>query len=436
MKFPASSAWQSIRSVVGRVQLWFSPQPGQPPSSAGERSCLRSIASWLGWLALAVLLVFVIDGPRIRWTQWQVLPNWNKNVLEALAWHQGRLDVPAYAVDLAVFQGRFYNVFPPMFTFLSFAAIGLHRLFGGGIGIWPWLFRLGLGLPVVLAAFWAACACTRKKSQAVVVMLLVLLATPMLPMLVGCLRGSNTEVNHTLSVVGMLLLAGDIFGRRRIWPSLIGFVVACWSRQLTLFYFPLIAWAVWQRRGRDRMRPAILSLATLAVALAVPAVLNALKFGSPFQDGYGFIYTGREDFLAERASHGLFHPRFLLENARYMLLQPPGITITASGVAPALDANGASILLTCPLLLAVFLTVRQWWRDPPRRLGMLLTIPVITLLLLYHNTGWVQKGFYRFGLDFVPIWLLVICPFLWGRWRTPVTCLCVIWSIWYFRFIT
>ncbi len=75
------------------------------------------------------------------------------------------------------------------------------------------------------------------------------------------------------------------------------------------------------------------------------------------------------------------------------------------------DVDGASIWLTSPLLIGVLLTARRWWADPGRRALMLASFAVAAGLMCYHTTGAKDTGYYRYALDFVPIWLLVIAPY-------------------------
>jgi len=74
------------------------------------------------------------------------------------------------------------------------------------------------------------------------------------------------------------------------------------------------------------------------------------------------------------------------------------------------DVLGGSIWLTSPLTIGVVLLIRRWWHDRERRILMAATLPVIIGLWMYHTTG-SEAGFYRYALDFLPIWWLVVAPF-------------------------
>ncbi len=96
---------------------------------------------------------------------------------------------------------------------------------------------------------------------------------------------------------------------------------------------------------------------------------------------------------------------------------------------------GASLWLTTPVLVLVLACAPVWWREVPARALMLCTVPIIVVLLLYHGTGQRQYGYYRFALDFIPVWLVVAGP---GLVRGPlkyVTLTCVAWSVAYFALL-
>jgi len=408
---------------------------GRPPA-AGVTAGRGHVGRTLSWFAATLLLIFVIDGPRIRWQDWKVTPKHNINLAEALAWRAGTLELAGYQRESAKVGGRQLNAFPPGFTFISYAILGVTHRLTGEAAFPPFLFHILIGVPIAAITFWAARTCTTECYQTGLLTLCFLLGTPMLPMLTLCRIGGFFEVNHVLACCGILLIVGDVLGRRRIWPALIGFAIAFWTRQLALLYLPAVAWMIGTMPGERRGGWPLISSVTIAVVLGVCGGLNWAKFGSPFESGYRFIYEGRTDAIAERARRGLFRPEFIPDDLRYMMFEPPGVRISAAGVERAMNDNGASIFLTCPILIAVVLTARQWWRDPARRLLMLLSFGVVLMLLMYHATGWRQPGYYRFSLDFVPVWLMVVAPFLWGRYRTPIVVACIAWSVWYFRFIT
>jgi len=180
-------------------------------------------------------------------------------------------------------------------------------------------------------------------------------------------------------------------------------------------------------------------LAGLGLAAGTLMTLNKLRFGDPFDTGYAYIYEGgREDqWYGKRAGeHGLFSPHFIKDNAYYMNLSPPRFR-TASDfvIVQDHDKRGVSIWITCPLLLGAFLGIRRWGRDPAAIGLMLSSLPVIAAILMYHNTGTPQVGHFRFALDFIPIWLVVLAPWAVSDWRRWATLGCLAWSALYFHIL-
>ncbi|MEK6644533.1 MAG: hypothetical protein AABZ08_11555 [Planctomycetota bacterium] len=381
-------------------------------------------------------MVFLIDGPRIRWFDWEVTPTHNINLAEALAWQKGTFDLDPPQREAARLDGRLLNAFPPGFTFISYCALRLSALVGGGDAFPPWLFRILIGVAILIIPYATFARLTSKPLRAVLLTVAFLLGTPMLVMLSLCRIGGFFEVNHVLACCGLLLIAWDMLGARKIWPSIIGLALAFWTRQLTLLYVPAIVWVGWTSSDRARYKNVAIMLVGVALIVGVYLSMNAAKFDSPFDTGYLRIYEGRDDPIAVRARAGFFRPAYITENMRFMLWEPPGVRLSGAGVDRAMNDFGAGIFWTCPLLIAVVATARQWWKDVARRALMLCSFAVMGMLLMYHNTGWRQPGYYRFALDFIPIWFAVLAPYAWSRRGFVFVVLCTVWSVWYFRFIT
>jgi hypothetical protein len=379
---------------------------------------------------IMVGLFFIFSADRLRLDRWDIVPHFNTCFLEGYFWLQGHVDLqlPRRISDAAVFNSHLYNVFPPLFSIISAGVMGTAHLIGDEY-IFPWTVYVILMLvPLLFAAFWAFYAVTGVAWRAVFLSLCLLLGTAVLPQLAECQIGGICQVNHILSQVGLLLIAGDCLGKRRVWPSLLGLVIAVWSRQLTIFYAPAIAFIMPRNK-----RTLISVAATVAITLGFMATLNALKFGSPLQTGYKYIYAGLNNPVAQRAAKGLFSLEFLPENFYYMNLSLPRIEKNSGNLTVIPDRWGTSIWLGSPILIYLFVCWRQWWADHRRRALVLATCPIIVMILLYHTTGYVQPGQYRFSLDFVPILLAVLAPYVWGKYRTPITSIMLIWSILYFR---
>ncbi|MFQ5411924.1 MAG: hypothetical protein ACE5EC_06485, partial [Phycisphaerae bacterium] len=376
-----------------------------------------------------------------------------------------------------------YNVFPPLQSILGYVVTGLFsgdaRSPGFPVLRVSALVLFGLPLPIVGYAVFRRR--TGSDFWAGVFTLGWLGGTAVLPCIDEARVGGVHHINHLLSQVGLLLLAGELLdpARRRCWIGWLGLLIAVWSRQLTVVYGVVLLIAVWRdetgssgpnacnRRAPDEeprasaraaariptvstsannrlgchgstlTRNRVFIIAGLLVILVVPMGLNWAKFGNPFRSGYEFIYVGRDTEIAEDArTHGLFSTAFVARNGWYMNAALPW---TRSGEAGAITWNpslhGTSIWLTTPLLALVLIGVSGWWRELNSRRLMLCSLLIIAALLLYHNTGYRQIGYWRFALDFVPVWLVVgarslSCGRL--RWATLV---CVAWSVGYFAIL-
>lgn len=410
------------------------------------------------WRIVLVFLLLVvglqaIGGPLVRLSEWKLRGDpagGSLPVLEALAWHDGRFDLattgpaPLHSrpTDTAYRDGRVYNVFPPLLSFLSYAALSAQawqgQAFSESAAIYsPWYVAVVM-LPVLLVGFWAFRQVTGRSEWAAVLTGYWILGTPILIMLVASRTGLANYTNHALSNVGLLLIAGDMLGRRRLWPACLGLLIAVWTRQLTVFYsvaMVLIVWRVSLHRKRDL---ALIGLVVF-VALGTLGMLNYLKFGHPLDSGYASIYAGRDGIIAQRAvEHGhTFDVRFVARNFWWMNLALPELSIQEPQLQLRLlgDGDGASFWLGSPLLLLVFWDARRWWRDGVRRSLMIASFLVIPVLLCYHTTGAAQAGFFRFSLDFMPIWLMVLAPYTAGGRRAWFALACLGWSVLYFQLI-
>lgn len=389
---------------------------------------------------------YAVVGPKVGLSQWMIRAENSAPFREALAWHNGRMDLADQGPDplnermhdtaYVAETGKVYGVTPPLLTAICFAAalieeVALPDETPSVVG--PLIFVPVVLLPLLAASFWAFRTQVRDPRWAAFLAFALLAATANYPLAAWSRGGNAGDVNHLLSQTGILLIAGDLLGARRMWPAAVGLLIAVWSRQMTIFYaLPMIglAWAS-RRRGRD------LAIVLSAVALAAGTLmtLNWLKFGSPFETGYRLIYEGRSDDLAVRARQGIFAPQWAADNVQYLLWRLPRIEFDHLGLSISGHEDGNSLLFSTPLLILVFLGCRGWGWDPRRRWLMAATVPIVLGILMYHAPGFRSSGCYRFGMDYVPVWLMVAAPALISpRWRWW-TLGCVAWGLAYFQML-
>lgn len=418
----------------------------------GERRWSRGEV--LGCFILTVIMIQVCLGPKLRLSQWEADAKSNAGIAEGVAWLNGRYDItPANADELdlrdpeqrqhdtAYFEDRVYNVFPPLVSMLTVAFSPLHNYLIDKADFWlPQPYVYTFFWPLVIATFVVFYRQLRHPVYAAVLTLGFIGGTAVLPNLYFCRSGYLGQMDHVISQVGLLILAADVLGKQRIWPALLGLMIATYSRQLTSLYGLVLLFVAARRYGAKGFMLTGIGLAFIAAPLLF---LNYQKFGNPLDFGYANIYVGREtEFMGSRvAEHGVFSPAFIGDNLYYMHAAPPLIAEASLTQLRFSDGNnvGTSLWITTPLALWLLLGVGVWWKRPGARPLILGTLPILVGLALYHSPGYLQHGYNRFALDFLPIWLVVAAPAMFRgkrQWRTWFSLACIAWSLLYFQSIT
>lgn len=395
-------------------------------------------------LVLTLVAVQLALGPKIRFSEWRAGASTNAGIAEGLAWLDGRLDLPCSGdprdpanrlYDTAFCDGRAYNVYPPLVSAIAASYGGFQKAFGGLGDVWPRWFCIFVAFaPLVIVGFVVFHRRTGDGAWSGLFTLAWIGGTALAPMLRQTRIGWIAETNHVLSQVGLLILAGDVLGRQRIWPGLVGLAISAYARHITFLYGLVLLVVAWRGGGRR----GLLACGAGLLAIAAPLlVLNALKFDHPLDFGYGHVYVGRDgDDMARRyRGHGAFSTGYISENAWYMHAAPPRVEeIGITGVRLRHgNAYGTSVWITTPLALWVVLTAGRWRRERGAAALVLGTLPVMLGLLCYHSPGYLELGYSRFALDFLPIWLVVVAPHTRGGWRTWLTLAAAAWGLWYFH---
>lgn len=413
-----------------------------PPYSADPYGRFEPRWKLHAYFALLLVGLHLIAGPKLRLSEWRVDPAGNAALEEALRWKEGSLELHLNKYDVAHFDGKRFNVVGLSFVLICLIGTTLTSWTGGGAhDFYPLYYVALVALPLAPAAYLAFRSQTHSSAWGAALAAYLICGTSLLHIVQQCRGaqgGSVNAIDQVLSVTGLLIFAGDLLGARRIWPAAIGLALSAWARPMTILYVLPLLWLV--RPGPSTIarsrRSRWIGIAAVAFIAGVPMTLNSLKFGNPFQTGYRYLYEGRTDPVGRSGREQLFGLRYASENLRAMNLAFPSWDLRAGVVYPdTSNINGGSIWLTSPLLLGVFLTIPQWWRDSARRTLMLSTLPVLAGIACYHTTGAVHAGCFRYALDFIPIWLLVIAPFVTTNRAAPWTLGCLAYSALYFNLL-
>ncbi len=363
----------------------------------------------------------------------------NSQIAEAEAWWDGHLDLDKRHHDTALSGGKAYSHFPVLFSIVS---AGVVELFGG---VPHWFVVLTLALPIPLLCFVLFRRVTKSAAWGAVFGIAFVCGTSLWPVLDIALRSCRPyHVNHSLAVIGLLILLTELYGRQRVWVAGLGLLVASLARQLTAaFAIPVLTMVLLTSPGSLRRRRWIELTVVGVLVVGFPLLFNALKFGNPLTTGYMLIYEDRDidgvqdRFAQDAHEFGLFSPHFVPRNLYYANVGLPNLhSIKMEGqdeyyLRP--NYMGTGIWWTTPLLLWLLIDFKRIWRDPISR-SLLASVGFIFVAhMFFHATGADQRGYNRFSLDYMLGFLVLVIPAgLVGK-RRWISLAMVGWSVLYFR---
>lgn len=356
--------------------------PGSRRSAWVPRAC--------GALALLLLVVVLQAYHGISLISPSV---YNSYTRQALAWRQGRADLPADVphLELAIFEGRWYVSFPPV---PSLPIYPLTFLFGGAVpdGI--------LMLLYALTAFFALARLLGRAGwrpwPSAVIAFFFSASSSMLPLLLtGAVWYQAQVLAFALTCLSIERLHAD-----KPTQGLLCYALAVGCRPFNALYGPLLMLIYLFRARQDGLWPRLRRLLPgAAIGLCVAAAYawyNLVRFGDPFEFGHNhlpeFSFQGGKQFSLSHIARNL--PTFLL-----------GLPFQGGKAALSLRRFGFSLFLANPmLLLLAFWALSDLLRrktSPLKGLVMLCWLVHLLLLLSHRTFGGFQYGA-RYAVDLVP----------------------------------
>jgi hypothetical protein len=211
-------------------------------------------------------------------------------------------------------------------------------------------------------------------------------------------RGNDYYLTHAEAMLFTVVALVEWQGQRRAWVIGLALGLASLARPPVLLAAIPFGLAL-AATGPGTGRRLIAFASPLALTIGFAALYNALRFGSPFETGYG-ISVLTSSALAKSRSMGIFSIRHVPRNVWLLVFNSFGHQAHFPYLVP--DYHGHSILLTSPALLAAVgagirsrSTVVLW-----ASAGLI----TLVLLLYYGGGGQVTYG-YRYFLDATPFLL-------------------------------
>jgi hypothetical protein len=324
---------------------------------------------------------------------------------QAHAFLRGHLAVDVPLFDSAPYQGRIYVPFPPLPAVLLMPVVsifGLERTNGALLAAFLTLLNIAIAhrllrrLGVVLVdRVWLLSAFFFGTGYWYLVVT----------------SGSVWFWAQVVAVTCLLLAVAEAWDRGRGHWVGVGLAGAFLSRQMTILAGVALAWRLWTHPAfglpAARRRNLAAFVAVTSAGVAIYLVFNYMRFGNPFDTGYGHIPLN-EVFHERSIRHGLFSAAYIPFNLIYLLFQGFHVDFNSPvrlGGSMTPDPLGTSLLGASPfILLALFAApaggaVRAIWAS---------VAAIAIIQLFYINNGASQINTQRFTMDFMPLLLVLI----------------------------
>ncbi|MEN0014786.1 MAG: hypothetical protein AAGC90_14025 [Curtobacterium sp.] len=320
--------------------------------------------------------------------------------LEALAWRHGHGFLPANnpGLELAIYHGHYWVSFPPL---PAVTMLVLSFFFGantpsGAVSIV--YFLLGLATIYKLVRRYL------PADQATLWMVFAALGGSILSIVVA----GHTEtggvwfqaqlLSFFLTSLAFYLVDGD---SKRGW--IVGFTclaLAVGCRPFNLVFAPVLIWMVFLKTGRTPTALLPMFLPPVVV-LAVYAVYNAVRFGSPLEFGHKYL----PEFT--QPGQKMFNPSLIPQHLKFIVQLP---TFREGKLTFPLW-GGWGVYLTQPILLFGWasMIVRGGKRTADITDGLVFVTTIfLALALLSHRTNGGYAYGCRYFIDLLPAMMFVV----------------------------
>jgi len=233
------------------------------------------------------------------------------------------------------------------------------------------------------------------------------------PLLAVCAFNLSAYQVQAVGFAIMLVSLVEYYGKRRWW--LIGLLIGMAGMTRMSLYLVAVFFGLEWLKSKRKMQSLVMMVIPVVVSVGILGLYNQRRFGSFWESGYAGNVTLKEYPMVANVKHGFFSWEHVPANLYVMLLKAPDPIFAPGGgyvlEYPYLkvDPWGFSLLVGSPLLLLLLRGV-NWKKD----WTLLVTTAVMAVpVLSYFGIGFSQFG-YRYGLDFLPLVIVVLMKNLRG----------------------
>jgi 4-amino-4-deoxy-L-arabinose transferase-like glycosyltransferase len=327
----------------------------------------------------------------------------NLQALQANAFLQGKLDLPKWYHDTAVYKGHYYVPFPPFPAILLLPFVALLGIANTKVVI------ISLLLTVLNTFLLKEIL---KKMDIDKKMIPWVLASFFLGTgyLLSVINSTGVwYFDHVVAVTGMFLAINEAMGKGGGILTGLFLGMAFLSRQMSIYASIFLIALLWKNTAKKDIKIRFANIAGFGLGFGVCFVLylylNWVRFDNMFDTGYSMLVQW--GVIKHRLDKfGIFNPAFIIYNLKYLLLQGPHIEFegTYHLYADSMDPYGTALTYASPFILFAFIAKYD------KRILWSAWISIALILmhtLLYFNNGYYQTNTQRFTLDFLPIMILL-----------------------------
>jgi hypothetical protein len=323
----------------------------------------------------------------------------NMHLVQALSWLKGNWELPSYLHDVAIYEGKYYNPFPPFPAFLllpfvvicglnctNLVVISLFLTLLNGILFYKILQKVNQ--TNLENAWWIAAFFCGTGYWWVLI--------------------SSRSVycfSHLVAVTALFAMLYALY-YRLFWLAGCMLGVAFLTRQMTIFHYILLFFWLYKSDYQRELKHWLLMNLPVLFSVFIYLGYNYIRFDNPFETGYKYISSDALFHAQLVKKYGIFHFIYIPYNFYYMFLHGFSLNMSPPFYWEniQLDPYGTSLVAASPFLLLAF---QANYKDRRNMIFAISVIIVLIFTLMYQNNGWVQYNTQRFSLDFLPILMLL-----------------------------